>query len=136
MKPEMTSKAHVPKLLLTQAIQFQKDNETDRNKATGNLQSLDSRFKAGQTTNADSLMINSPNNMMFGSQESPMMRTTLGNDSKRDTMRVASNEDVTTDGQMEIESPTKLPVNPIQTYDQESKDQLPDKEEELNQVQE
>ena len=50
-KPELASKAHVPKLLLTQAIQFQGKDK---------LASYDTND--GDKT-ADSIMINSPENM-------------------------------------------------------------------------
>lgn len=83
-KPEMvSSKAHVPKLLLTQALAFQK-NSGGRNIAAGaHLTSLDS---AGVDP-LNSLTLNTPQNDMFVSHDNPLMKQTF--DSNRAQVEAA-----------------------------------------------
>ena len=83
-KPEMvSSKAHVPKLLLTQALAFQK-HSNGRNAAPGaHLTSLDS---VGVDP-LNSLTLNTPQNDMFVSHDNPLMKQTF--DSNRAQVEAA-----------------------------------------------
>ena len=69
-RPEMHSKAHVPKLLLTQTLQFQKDSSRKQKAMEQNMASMEA------TADNQSVLLPSSNQKrdMFISQENPIMK--------------------------------------------------------------